>query len=502
MDNRDFYNSSIYNTLENAMNDPAITNEFNNKVSNYISENLSGQMYGNPTGQGYNNYTIPDKFKNGNYTLDELFTSASEQFGVPKDVLVAVSQHECGQEYQPINSYTGYRENNCGGMMGIVDLDNMEPGFLPQGGYDGTNTTNPALTVYTAASSLKFNYDYFKDLDLGYGLDGWDNAIGIYAVGVGNFRNSEMGFTKQSSDYITNLNTVMPEYKALREAYNTGELGVKDLTINVSEGTVQDWTNGDNMIYKTDTLNEVPEEPIVEEKTLPKPESAKSSAPNDSEIELQSSEVAIDFDKEPPTEKVETEESTEEKVTPAPTKNATKPSGVEGYSWSGTRTKKPVAPAKVPSSTASVASPSASVTSPTASVDSSTASKSIPAASSHVTPQFNNLVGATKGLTLGALSAITGGFIGVRTSAVESLIKQCRIAMDEVISALNNYNSVFIALEDGWKGQALENFKKNFEIAVNRTEKTLDRAYIALAQELIDIANALLEEDKGMVELK
>lgn len=244
----DFYVGDVYNNLIEVMNDYGKTAELNNKIGEYISKNLKGKMWGNATGQGYDNYKIPEKYKNGEFTLDELFTDASLEFGVPKDILVSVSQHECGQGYYPV-----YTEPNCGGMMGYLNVHNIHSSNLPGGGYDGCDiTTNPAVSIYAYASTVRFFYDSFKNIDVGYGFDSWDISLAMIAIGQGDVSNNDVGF-KYRADYEelgwSQLNICAPQFKALREAYLNGILGVNDLTLTAENGAITHWTDGEKFYY-------------------------------------------------------------------------------------------------------------------------------------------------------------------------------------------------------------------------------------------------------------
>lgn len=246
--NTDFYVGDVYDNLIAVMNDYEKTAQLNNKIQEYIYNNLRGKMWGNATGQGYDNYKIPEKYKNGEFTLDELFTDASLEFGVPKDILVSVSQHECGQGYYPLHV-----EPNCGGMMGFLDVHNIDPNHLPNGGYDGCDiATNPAISIYAYASTVRFFYDSFKNIDVGYGLDSWDISMAMIAIGPGDVTNNAVGF-KYRADYEelgwSQLNICAPQFKALRAAYLNGMLGVNDLTLTAENGVITHWTDGEKFYY-------------------------------------------------------------------------------------------------------------------------------------------------------------------------------------------------------------------------------------------------------------
>lgn len=251
--NCDYYSGDVYDKYATMMDNPQITSELNKKIDKYVSENLTGKMWGNAKYQGYNNYTIPEKFKNGVYTLNELFDSASEQFGVPKDILVSISQHECGQGYFVMDSYTGIYKKNCGGMMGYVDLP-TNSALLPNDSYDGCDiNTNPAISVYVYAATVRFFYDSFKDIDLGYGLDAWDISSYMIAIGAGYVTDPSVGF-KYRYDYdikgISQLNVCMPQFKSLREAYLNNKLGVNDLTFAAENGVVTHWADSEKFYYR------------------------------------------------------------------------------------------------------------------------------------------------------------------------------------------------------------------------------------------------------------
>lgn len=256
-----YYTGEVYDNLVAVMADPRKTAELNNKIQEYINENLKSKMWGNASNQGYNNYTIPEKYKNGQFTLDELFTDAANTFGVPKDILVSISQHECSQGYFVKNSYTGLYEINCGGMMGQINIYGIDSNFLPNGGYDGCDiATNPAISIYSYASAIRFFYDNFKDINIGYGFDSWDISSYMIAIGQGYVSDYDVGF-KYRSDFkqrgISQLNECAPQFKALREAYLNNLLGVNDITFTVQNGVVTGWIDGDKFYYKNDDENSI-----------------------------------------------------------------------------------------------------------------------------------------------------------------------------------------------------------------------------------------------------
>ena len=253
-DNSAFYSGEVYDDLVKVMNDSQKTAEMNNKIQEYIAQNLNGQMWANAVDQGYNNYTIPEKYKNGEFTLNELFDDASATFGVPKDILVSISQHECGQGYYPLNCYTRVYEQNCGGMMGFLDVYDISSNHLPEGTSAGFDlATNPAISIYAYASTVRFFYDSFKDIDVGYGLDSWDVSAAMIAIGPGDVSDINVGF-KYRQDYEdwgwSQLNICAPQFKALREAYLNNTLGVNDLTLTVENGVVTHWSDGEIFYYK------------------------------------------------------------------------------------------------------------------------------------------------------------------------------------------------------------------------------------------------------------
>lgn len=252
--NSDFYTGEVYDELVKVMDDSRKTAEMNDKIQDYIAQNLNGQMWGNAEGQGYNNYTIPEKYKNGEFTLNELFDDAAATFDIPKDILVSISQHECGQGYYPLNSYTNVYEQNCGGMMGFLDVNSLSSSHLPNGTSDGFDpVTNPAVSIYAYASTVRFFYDSFKNINVGYGLDSWDISAAMIAIGPGDVSDIDVGF-KYRQDYDdwgwSQLNICAPQFKALREAYLNNQLGVNDLTLTVENGVVTHWSDGEMFYYK------------------------------------------------------------------------------------------------------------------------------------------------------------------------------------------------------------------------------------------------------------
>lgn len=259
VDNRYFYAGDVYDNLVKVMNDEKKTAEMNETIQEYISSNLDGVMWANAKNLDYDEYTIPEKYKNGQFTLDELFTDAAATFEVPKDVLVAVSQHECGQSYYPLNSYTLEYEKNYGGMMGYLNIYKLNANHLPQGGYDGCDiNTNPAIPVFAYASTVRFYYDNFKNIDIGNGLDAWDFSLALHAIGPGDVSDINVGY-KYRSDYErkgwSQLNICAPQFKSLREAYLNNKLGVNDLTFTVENGVVTHWTDSELYYYQNGEIN-------------------------------------------------------------------------------------------------------------------------------------------------------------------------------------------------------------------------------------------------------
>lgn len=252
--NKDFYSGELYNNLVTVMNSANKTAQMNQVINDYISNNLAGEMWANAEYLNYNEYTIPEKYKNGQFTLDELFTDAANTFNIPKDILVAVSQHECAQAYYPMNSYTLEYEKNCGGMMGFLDILDLNKSHLPEGGYDGCDIyTNPAIPVYVYASTVRFFYDNFKNINVGNGFDAWDIALAMIAIGPGDVSDINVGF-KYRQDYEdrgwSQLNICAPQFKVLREAYKNNMLGVNDLVFTAENGVITHWTDSELFTYE------------------------------------------------------------------------------------------------------------------------------------------------------------------------------------------------------------------------------------------------------------
>lgn len=101
----------------------------------------------------------------------------------------------------------------------------------------------------------------------------------------------------------------------------------------------------------------------------------------------------------------------------------------------------------------------------------------------------------------GSANSSAEGFIGVNTIATAEYVKDiCGTAIKAAVEAAKQTNTVFTALETGWTGQSLENFKLNYAKAVVQLEKTLAQAYAALVKEVAAVADGMIEQDAQMVE--
>lgn len=103
----------------------------------------------------------------------------------------------------------------------------------------------------------------------------------------------------------------------------------------------------------------------------------------------------------------------------------------------------------------------------------------------------------------GSVTVNSADFYGVDVNAVEEYIKQIKaIAIEEAIAQLNNTDTLKAALDDGWRGQAKENFLTNFETARNDVVKSLYDGYNALVSEINQIGQGWLDQDNDMVKLQ
>ena len=101
----------------------------------------------------------------------------------------------------------------------------------------------------------------------------------------------------------------------------------------------------------------------------------------------------------------------------------------------------------------------------------------------------------------GKASSSASGFIGVNTKEARNYVRDiCGTAIKAAVQAAKNTRTVYKALEDGWEGVALANFKSNFAKGVLELEKALARAFSALVKQIAAITDAMVEQDKKMVD--
>jgi uncharacterized protein YukE len=102
---------------------------------------------------------------------------------------------------------------------------------------------------------------------------------------------------------------------------------------------------------------------------------------------------------------------------------------------------------------------------------------------------------------IGSANSSAETFVGVNVKEARAYVKDiCGTAIKAAISAAKETKTVFNALEDGWTGQAIENFEYNYAKAVLRLEKTLAKAFAALVKQIAAITDAMVEQDKKMVD--
>lgn len=74
-------------------------------------------------------------------------------------------------------------------------------------------------------------------------------------------------------------------------------------------------------------------------------------------------------------------------------------------------------------------------------------------------------------------------------------------AIDKAIEALRNTDRLFGAINDGWQGQAAQNFKKNFDKGVDSTIFALDSIRDNIESLIARLVEQWAEEDKNMVDV-
>lgn len=73
-------------------------------------------------------------------------------------------------------------------------------------------------------------------------------------------------------------------------------------------------------------------------------------------------------------------------------------------------------------------------------------------------------------------------------------------AIEETKELLGDTADIKNALENGWQGQAEQNFMQNFNRAVIEIQEALDNCSKALYNQFDQITNAWIEQDKNMID--
>lgn len=106
----------------------------------------------------------------------------------------------------------------------------------------------------------------------------------------------------------------------------------------------------------------------------------------------------------------------------------------------------------------------------------------------------------TTGSAAGKVYSDKEDFVGVDADAVEKYIGNIVAeAIKAAIVKIKAHDDLFRALEDGWSGQSLKNFENNFIEAEKALVISMNKAYAALVQEIVAIANGMVEQDHNMV---
>lgn len=112
---------------------------------------------------------------------------------------------------------------------------------------------------------------------------------------------------------------------------------------------------------------------------------------------------------------------------------------------------------------------------------------------------LGGLLNAT-GSAAGKVYSDKEDFVGVDADAVEKYIGNIVAeAIKAAIAKIKAHDDLFRALEDGWSGQSLKNFENNFIEAEKALVTSMNKAYAALVQEIVAIANGMVEQDHNMV---
>lgn len=94
-------------------------------------------------------------------------------------------------------------------------------------------------------------------------------------------------------------------------------------------------------------------------------------------------------------------------------------------------------------------------------------------------------------------------FIGTSIGDAREYINViCGTAIKTAIETLKQTQTVFNALENGWTGVSLQNFEINFSKGVVELEKALANAFAALVKEVAAATDAMVEQDKNMVQVQ
>ena len=104
------------------------------------------------------------------------------------------------------------------------------------------------------------------------------------------------------------------------------------------------------------------------------------------------------------------------------------------------------------------------------------------------------------GLGIG-VSTKSEDFVGVSNAGITKFLAETVTpALQETRKAIENHFKVFNALNDGWEGQAKENFMENFKKGELEAQKVIAAAYQSLLKEIAAIADGMVQQDLQMVE--
>lgn len=103
----------------------------------------------------------------------------------------------------------------------------------------------------------------------------------------------------------------------------------------------------------------------------------------------------------------------------------------------------------------------------------------------------------------GRANVSASGFIGVDTNGARDYVRDiCGTAIKAAIKASKETKTLYKALEDGWEGASLHNFKQNLAKAIQRLEKSLAKAFATLVKQISAITDAMIDQDINMVQVQ